>query len=220
MSKEDRLLFSAQRHLMKLDAERAGLRRAQQRSTFKRDANAKTYAQKLASIDHDRKLLRNIMATAALERDTFLFSSWTLLETFHHCCADDNEGLCVVAGCDVMHVRAGTHVIPLECEERNPVFAQAMQDEISQVAFEIANAGHRMVAIIHSHPGTGPQANHHSATDARTQRAWEATTKIVSGIWSRDGYLRFFTVEKPYEVVVVGTGVEQVEPAFFRFEAE
>lgn len=220
-SADSRLLFSVQREVARLEAERERLRLEAQRASRRRDANGRHVARERALVESSVKSFRALYARAQLPRNVSLFDTWTLAETFDHCCADECEGLCVIAGCDVLHVRVGMHMIPLDCGgERSAVYARAKDEEIARVAYEIADSGHRIAALIHSHPGVGPDANHPSREDRRTQRNWEAQTHLVSGIWSRDGYLRFFTDDKPFDIQVVGASVEQLEPGLYRFDME
>lgn len=215
---QDRMLTYIHREILRLDAERDSLHLTQREIIRAGNGTRRHLARDLALIERDLQMYRQVLSESERDVWTFMFSTWDLAETFDHCCADENEDLCLVAGYDAGHIRVGTHVIPLACAERNTVFADAEKHYLARTAITVANAGLRITALIHSHPGSGPDANHHSGTDARTQRAWEAHTKMISGIWSRGGYLRFFSVERPFEVIVVGAGVEQLEPGLFRFQ--
>lgn len=217
---ENTALFLLQAELRELEVERDRLLREEKQAARRGHTNGRGVAKALLVVERDLQRYRALFAQVRCRRNTVLFSFLTLIETSEFCCADDDEGVCVVAGRDVGDVRVGTNVIPIECDHRNAVHASASRKEIARVAFELADAGLSIVAIIHSHPGFGRDANLPSGDDMRTQMNWEANTKMVSGIWSRDGYLRFFTASKPLDVVVVGSSVQEIEPGHFLFETE
>ena len=41
--------------------------------------------------------------------------------------------------------------------------------------------------------------------------AWETTTAMVGGIWSRDKYIRFYSHEMPFSIQLIGNHMEQVD---------
>jgi proteasome lid subunit RPN8/RPN11 len=217
---EHTALFLLQAEIRQLEVERDKLRRVEKQSVHKEPADGRRIAKEILVVEHDLKRVRTLFAKTRPGQNTILFSFLTLIETSAFCCADEDEGVCVVAGCDVGDLRIGTNVIPIVCDHRSVIHASASRNEIARVALELAVSGLSIVAVIHSHPGFGRDANHPSGDDLRTQMNWEANTKMVSGIWSRDGYLRFFAAVKPLDVVVVGSNVQEIEPGHFLFETE
>jgi hypothetical protein len=77
--------------------------------------------------------------------------------------------------------------------------------------------GYQLTGVFHSHPGTGKGSVLPSGTDEKNQRKLEqAGYRCISGIFSRDGWIRFFTLNNPFKVAVKGKGVEHVEENLFR----
>ena len=77
--------------------------------------------------------------------------------------------------------------------------------------------GYLLTGCFHSHPGSGKGSVSPSSTDIKNQKKLENTGyKCISAIFSRDGFIRFFTVNNPFEVKVVGKGVECVAENVYR----
>lgn len=75
----------------------------------------------------------------------------------------------------------------------------------------------RLLSTLHSHPGNGVRATTPSNTDLSTQRGLEKNGYPAIGVvFSRDGYIRFYSVNRPFRVTVSGAGVKQVDDCLFQ----
>lgn len=71
--------------------------------------------------------------------------------------------------------------------------------------------GHLLLAVFHSHIAKGPNSTHPSGTDVAFQdRLAKLGCPAIGGIFSLDGYVRFFSTWKPFEIEVYGKGVEKL----------
>lgn len=138
-----------------------------------------------------------------------VLSSWMLRDSFEYCTRDNREGLHYVLGIEHEGMRIGTHLRTFPYAVQTPVAAEGDIRATHDIAIQTHEAGHVLVAMIHSHPGRGRGANHPSSVDMRTQRLLELTTPCVGGIWARDGNLRFYTHNLSAEIEIVGTHMEQ-----------
>jgi hypothetical protein len=81
--------------------------------------------------------------------------------------------------------------------------------------------GHKLLGWFHSHPGSGAGAVYPSAVDIGHQRRLEiGGYPSIGAIFSRDGYVRFFSVRRAFEVEIYGKGVEQIDEKHFRIELD
>ena len=95
----------------------------------------------------------------------------------------------------------------------------AAPDPISQTAAltELDERGERLLAVLHSHPGHGAGATTPSSVDQSTQEGLEKMGyPTIGAIFSRDGFVRFFSVNRPFRVAVSGTGIEQAGEHVYR----
>ncbi len=122
---EKTALFLLQTELRELRGERERLLRERKQAARRGHANRRGLAKAILVVEHDLKRMRALLAKAQFRRNIVLFSFLTLIETSEFCCADEDEGVCVVAGRDVGDVRVGTNVIPIECDYRSAVHASA-----------------------------------------------------------------------------------------------
>ncbi len=71
--------------------------------------------------------------------------------------------------------------------------------------------GHLLLAVFHSHPFGGIAGICPSGVDYNLQRNLEtAGYKTIQAIFSRDGYIRFFSNKLSFEIEVYGKGVEKI----------
>ncbi|MBU0515263.1 MAG: hypothetical protein KJ621_10880 [Proteobacteria bacterium] len=117
----------------------------------------------------------------------------------------------------------GTHTLerlePLELDESSPTYARSNLLSTRDALADMHQYGSLLTGVFHSHPGRGRSAVHPSQTDIRNQKKLEdAGYKCISAVFSRDGWVRFFTVNSPFRVVVKGKGVECVEENLYKLK--
>ncbi len=77
--------------------------------------------------------------------------------------------------------------------------------------------GVQTCALPISHPSRGINSNNPSSTDFSNQERLEkGNYKTIGGIFSRDGYLRFFSDKLQYKISISGKGVENVSKGVYK----
>ncbi len=70
---------------------------------------------------------------------------------------------------------------------------------------------HALVLTCHLHPGHGRGAVLPSITDRKTHRDMEkGGYPVIGAIFSQDGYVHFYSVDREFELSITGGGVEKV----------
>ncbi|CAG0986214.1 hypothetical protein PHYC_02038 [Phycisphaerales bacterium] len=206
------LLRRYESRLERLHREEAGLR--EQLMGTLGDAEPKfawSVLRKYQEVVRERRLLTGLLPHPVKPVSSFAFSSWLLRDSFRICTATPDEGMHFVVGVEIDGIVVGTSIQEFAYAERSPVRAAGVHRATHALTIDAAESGHRIVGILHSHPGYGPHANHASGTDLTTHRLWEQTAPLVGGIWSRSGHLRFFTAGRHAAVSVAGTHLEQID---------
>lgn len=71
--------------------------------------------------------------------------------------------------------------------------------------------GHQLLAVFHSHVSRGAASSHPSGIDTAFQnRLAKLGCPAIGGIFSLDGYVRFFSTWRDFEIEVYGKGVEKI----------
>lgn len=215
----------AQRHalvLLRLRAQQARLNRAIATAEKRRDGAAlRRHSMGLArTVDSLRTIEWMGAASGSITTATLVISSWLLRDSFVVCTETAEEGMHFIAGFDLDGLTIATRII--RCRYASRSWASARSDQVSVQKSVIASheRGHHLAALVHAHPGTGRDANHPSSVDLQTHQAFEQTSRIIGGIFSRDGFVRWFSAVHPFQVVVVGSDVEQVDEHLFRLNMD
>lgn len=174
----------------------------------------------LARVVDQIGLLESLLPQGPRSAEQIVISSWMLADSFRICTETTDEGMHFLAGIEVDGLAIATRII--RCDYAHRSWAAARSDQVStqRAIISTYEAGHRLLALIHAHPGSGLDANHSSSVDRQTQRAFEQTTRMIGGIWSRDACIRWFSTIHPFKVLAVGKHVEQIDETVFRLDLE
>ncbi len=108
---------------------------------------------------------------------------------------------------------------PVRHARQSSARAIADRQSCSDVLIEIEQRGLLLEAMAHSHPGRGAAATTPSEIDFNYIRAMEAAGAQVLGIIvTRDGYVRFYTLNQPFTVEMHGNGVTYVDESICRID--
>ena len=215
------------RYCQGLFEERQKLQRKLDRAVAKNDSqNVVLHSTELAILTARLEFLRQFMPRQFVEApriaqkrvQQFAFSSLMLWDSFRYCTRRPEEGMHFVLGVEQRGVLIGTKLMPIRYNERSIVSASTDDVQTQRMAIKASESGHVVMGLIHSHPGDGIQRP--SGTDMRTQRNWESGWRFVSGIWGRDGYVRFLSDRLQFSVHVLGNHVEQVSDNVFKLKLE
>ena len=119
---------------------------------------------------------------------------------------DDGTRLCAI-----------TKLVAFDLAQKG--IAHAIPELSSQIRalMQLDKNEERLLATLHSHPGSGADRTSPSPTDLSTQQGLEKNGyPAIGGIFSRDGYVRFYSVNRPFRVTVSGAGVKQVDDCLFQ----
>jgi len=148
---------------------------------------------------------------------TYLVSSDFLSEVGAFLTRTSDEGLVYVTGPEHDdRVYALTRFVTLKTQSS---IAHASPDPASQLQAlsELDARGERWLAMFHSHPGSGAGATKPSSMDLETQsRLEKAGYPVIGAVFSRDGHVRFYARQRPFEVAVSGNGSQRIGKRLFR----
>lgn len=106
-------------------------------------------------------------------------------------------------------------------EKQSPVFVRASARSVASVLIPIIEQGAELHVIAHSHPGSGAGATTPSSTDIECLgKLQRSGSQAIGCIVTRDHFIRFFSVERNFHVLVLGTGVIEVSKNVFRITTE
>ncbi|MEN6532642.1 MAG: hypothetical protein ABFD89_03210 [Bryobacteraceae bacterium] len=138
----------------------------------------------------------------------YAVSSLFLHECFHALTADSREQLFFVTGSIVTGVNVLNQRIEFEHQKRSILGVTGDEVATHRALIKLEQFGHRLLGHFHSHPGSGAEATLPSGTDENFQARLERAGHVaVAAIFSRDGYVRFFRIDKNLQVDVYGAGV-------------
>jgi len=147
----------------------------------------------------------------------YLISAAFLREAFRALTKTTDEDLVFATGPeDGTRLFALTRMVTFNLAQRS--VAHAVPEHRSQVAAlrQLDRNDERLLATLHSHPGGGAGAARPSSVDMSTQRDLEKNGYPAIGVvFSRDGYVRFYSVDRMFRVSVSGAGVKQVDDCLF-----
>jgi len=119
---------------------------------------------------------------------------------------DDGARLCAL-----------TRMVTFDLAQRSVACAVPESTSQLRALLQLDENEERLLATLHSHPGKGPEGTNPSSVDLSTQQGLERNGyPAIGGIFSRDKYVRFYSVDRPFGVVVSGAGVKQVDDFLFR----
>lgn len=151
----------------------------------------------------------------------FVIDSIVLLESFRYVCKHDrgsNGGFR-----EVFHYATGVqvdqntfvigHIVPVTFSRQSAGGVRVADDSNIRALESLDRLGMPLLAHFHSHPGHGVQANHPSSVDRAFQERLERGGHIaIGGIFSRDGFVRFFAGDPArFAVEVQGNHFRKVE---------
>lgn len=151
----------------------------------------------------------------------FVVSSLLLHDAYRLLTTTEDEDLHAVTGLVFPRTRVLERIIPLRLSSQSTVGAEAADDSLAAELIRLNEFGMRPLAYFHSHPGHGPSATEPSSTDRKTQAGMErAGGQIIGGIFSRDGFVRFYANRAEPHIKVLGKKTRRVERNVYHLEAE
>jgi hypothetical protein len=118
---------------------------------------------------------------------------------------------------DGKSVFALTRILSFDYETQSVCGASPDPRTQLKALMDLDRTEERLLATIHSHPGRGVNATHPSSVDLSTQENLQQLGyPAIGAIFSRDGYLRFYSVGRAFRVAVSGAGCDKIDEKVFR----
>lgn len=168
----------------------------------------------LAAASNERRQMMNEWSAALANRSGVIVvvDSAFLCSLVRHLTPGRDEEVCYVTGVQLGNVGVLSRIQGVQLAEHSAVYARSSAQSAVDALVNIAEAGNRLLAMAHSHPGHGAGATRQSSIDVGylggIQRAGSDAIGIIV---TRDGWVRFWTVLRPFSVLVQGNGVNQLE---------
>jgi len=143
-------------------------------------------------------------------KSLYVFGSMFLTECHKELMKSTDEDMIILTGMDFGGIKVVDTIIKLDLSQRSRVFVRADDKSLAEVLYRIDSFGHTLMAWFHSHPWNGIASVWPSARDLETQERLEkGRYPVIGGIFSKDGYVGFFSKTNPFNVWVYGDLVEQ-----------
>lgn len=169
------------------------------------------------------RLIQAIVETASRlsgERDgrlTFMIGALLIFEAFNLSIEQEPEIILYSGGNWHGSLYTMERLYRPKLDESNFGYARANIDHSALILGAMDDTGEQLTCYFHTHPGSGPKANHPSAIDLATQDRYERGGYcVIGGIFSRDGYLRFFSKNLPFSISIGGKGVSEVAQGLYK----
>jgi hypothetical protein len=146
----------------------------------------------------------------------YQISSLFLSDCYHYLKDDPrkNERIHLVTGTITAE---GTKVLSrmekLKYYKQSPAYVEADKTDSHQKIISMAeNFGHYVLAVFHSHTTKGISSTTPSSIDHQfLKRMAQIGCRCLGGIFSLDGYVRFFKEKGGFDIDVYGKGIEKIE---------
>jgi proteasome lid subunit RPN8/RPN11 len=179
---------------------------------------ALAHALMLAELRRDLALVRD-RSNRGQTVPLYIVSSLFLAESFRYLVRDPAEDMHFVTGCELGPVRVLERLVDFDKAERTTVRVAGKPASTHQALIGLEAKGHRLTAWMHSHPGLGAGATRPSSTDLDHQRRLEqGRYPAIGAIFSRDGWVRFFSAGTPFRVDVFGAGVRRADERVYQLD--
>jgi hypothetical protein len=150
---------------------------------------------------------------------TFVANSLFLYDCFKALTRTLDENLHAVTGSTVGNLRVLERIVPLQLSRQSVAGAEADDESLADQMINLYDFGLTPLAYFHSHPGLGTSATQPSNTDRETQAGMEKCgAKIIGGIFSRDGFIRFYANDFKPILRVGGNHVKEIEPNVYHLQ--
>lgn len=154
-------------------------------------------------------------APRKISRDSYQISSLFLNDCYQYLKADSksNERIHLVTGTITAE---GTKILSrmekLKYDKQNTVYVAANKTDSLQKMINLTeNYGHKVLAVFHSHTSKGASSTLPSAIDhSFLQRMDKIGCHCLAGIFSFDGFVRFFKETGSFEIDLYGKGADKI----------
>ena len=145
----------------------------------------------------------------------YQISSLFLIDCYRYLKADprQNERIHLVTGTiTAEETRVLSRMEKLKYDRQSPAYVAADKTDSHKKIMSLAeDFGHNVLAVFHSHTSTGVSSTTPSSIDYNfLQRMAQIGCNCLGGIFSLDGYVRFFKENQRFDIDVYGKGIEKI----------
>jgi len=179
---------------------------------------ARAMLEVLLKLSDVRRIANDTMHSieAAESKPVYTVSSWFLHNCFQYLVQRDVESLHFVTGVQRGGMFTLDKMVTFAMSLQTPVSAKGEIGSTHKALLEMERYGHKLHACFHSHPGKGATATSPSSVDFDFQaRLEKGGYPAIGGIFSRDGYFRVFSLDRPFQINVFGKGVERIDDTVY-----
>lgn len=184
------------------------------------EEKAMSALQQLFTVNRFKKTVDDLLASLRKEAriPTYAVSSWFLYDCYEYLMRKEPEDMFFVTGLQIDNLFTLERIVPFEIDEQTPVYVKGNIASSHQALIQMDEAyDHKLHGWFHSHPGKGAKATHPSGTDMSHQERLErGGYNVIGAIFVRDGFARFFSLRRDFQVVIYGKGVEKIDDRLYR----
>lgn len=151
----------------------------------------------------------------------YLVSTLFLREAYSALVRDSCEEMHFVTGSEFGHGRVLERLVSFEKARRSVSSVAGEPTSTHKALIGLEEQGHRLIAWMHSHPGQGAAATSPSEIDFGHQaRLEQGGYPAIGAIFSRDGWVRFFSNDAPFVVEIFGRGVSKRDERLYLLDLD
>lgn len=150
-------------------------------------------------------------------RPSWVIGSWFLKDCLKELCKKADEDMHIVCGLNFKNCYTLERISKFRLSRQSLCGVEGDISSILTSLIAIEENGYFFTGWFHSHPGQSPGSVHESSIDIKTQKLLEAGNYVaIGGVFSRDGYVKFFSDQLEFNVMVLGEGVEKIDENLFK----
>jgi hypothetical protein len=166
-----------------------------------------------------QQVARKLMPAGAGDNQeiTYLVGSLFLYDCYKELVHGPDEDMHYVTGLKLGSILTMDRIITFDLDAATPVFAQGNLASSHEALIRLTRFGHRLHGLFHRHPGRGKESTRPSYIDLDTQERQESGKyPVIGAIFTKDGFVRFFSAKNQFQIVTYGEGVEHVGETVYR----
>jgi len=178
------------------------------------EEKARVNFEHLMKVNRLRRLIKDLKTFLGKEKTKnpiYTVSSWFLYDSYKYLTKKPEEAAHYVTGVKIDNIFTLDRMITFEMNKQSLGFVSGDFSSSHRALIEMDEYGHRLHGWFHSHPGTGIGASYPSSIDKDHQERLErGGYPAIGAIFTRDGFIRFFSLNSYFEIIIYGKGVNKV----------
>lgn len=166
----------------------------------------------------EKKLDQEIVVHRELARvPAYITSSLFLQESYTYLTEGPAEQMHYVTGTRIGNMLSLDRLVTFKYTRHSLVGVEGAPHDTLKALLMLERFGHKLLGWFHSHPGSGHGASIPSQIDLNHQRRLEmGGYPAIGAVFTRDGYVRFFSLNRNFRIEIYGKGVEKIDGRLFR----